>query len=117
MRTCIDCKALYEPTGVRQQRCEPCAVEHNRKKNLEYQHAFRARHRTPEDADRRERRTWRMDAERARFEMLHADGMSGSAIAKKIGRSHHTVLRHLARPEAQRRVGILRRLEMPELPC
>jgi DNA invertase Pin-like site-specific DNA recombinase len=84
--------------------------------NAEYQRQHRAHLRTPEDAERSLRRTWRMDATRSRFEMLHADGMSASAIAQKTGHSHHTVLRHLARPEARWRVGILRRTDMPELP-
>jgi DNA invertase Pin-like site-specific DNA recombinase len=115
-RPCVDCGALYEPRGARQQRCKSCGVKHNRRKNRENVAAFRARHRTNEDVERSERRTWKMDAARSRFEMLHADGMSPSAIAQKTGHSHHTVLRHLDRPEAQRRVGILRRLDMPELP-
>ena len=108
-RTCVTCGAMYEPSGVRQQRCKSCAVEHTRKKNLEYQHTFRQRHKT--DAKRR----MLPDAVFGRFEQLHADGMSATAIAKKTGHSHHTVLRHLARPEAQWRVGILRRTDMPEL--
>jgi hypothetical protein len=116
-KACIDCGAMYEPRGTRQQRCDHCAVEHDRKKNLEYQPAFRARHRTKEDAERIERRTWQMDAAKSRFETLFADGMSATAIARKTGHSHHSVLRHLARPEAQWRVGILRRTDMPELPC
>jgi hypothetical protein len=82
-------------------------VEHTRKKNLEYQHVFRQRHKT--DANPR----MLPDAERTQFEMLHADGMTASAIAQKLGHSHHTVLNHLARPEVQRRVAILR-LDGPE---
>jgi DNA invertase Pin-like site-specific DNA recombinase len=90
-------------------------VEHNRKKNLEYQHAFRARHRSKEFAAYIERKKWQMDAAKSRFELLAGDGMSATAIGEKTGHSHHTVLRHLARPEARWRVGILRRLDMPEM--
>jgi hypothetical protein len=116
-RTCIDCEALYAPRGPRQQRCQSCAVEHHRKKNLEYQHAFRARHRTPEDAERLQCRTWKLDGVKSRAEMLAGEGLSATAISKIVGCSHHSVIRHLQRPEAQWRVGILRRLDMPELPC
>jgi DNA-binding CsgD family transcriptional regulator len=116
-RTCIDCGGLYVPSGVRQQRCGICGFEHNRKKNAQYQTAFRARHRTKEEAERIQRRTWQLDGAKYRAEALHADGMSPSAIAQKLGCSHHTLLRHLARPEAQRRVAILRNTDMPELPC
>jgi DNA invertase Pin-like site-specific DNA recombinase len=56
-----------------------------------------------------------LDAARARFEMLAGDGMSATAIGQKTGHSHHTVLRHLAKPESQWRVGILMRLDMPEM--
>ena len=116
-RTCVDCGAMYEPRGTRQLRCGSCRAAHDRKMNAEYQRRHRARHRTREDVERSERRTWQMDAARSRFELLHADGMSATAIARKLRCSHHTVLRHLARPEAQFRVGILRRTDMPELPC
>ena len=117
MKTCVDCGGMYEPSGVRQQRCGPCAVEHRRKKNLDYVHAFRARHRTKEHIERIERRTWQMDAAKSRFEMLAGEGMSATAIGQKTGHSHHTVLRHLARPEAQWRVGILLRTDLPDQPC
>jgi DNA invertase Pin-like site-specific DNA recombinase len=115
-KPCVDCGGMYEPRGTRQQRCETCAVKRNRKKNLEYQHAFRVRHKTKEDAERSERRTWQMDAARSRFELLASDGMSATAIARKTGHSHHTVLEWLARPEAQWRVRLLR-IEPPEMPC
>ena len=109
-KVCAVCGAEYQPTSPRQQRCPPCAVLHTRKKNLEYQHAFRQRHKT--DANPR----MLPDAERTQFEMLHADGMTASAIAQKLGHSHHTVLKHLARPEARHRVEILRKTDMPQLP-
>ena len=116
-RTCVDCGLPYTPSGVGQLRCTNCRVEHTRRMNRLWQQDSRARHTSPQAIERSERRTWRMDAARTRFEMLHADGMSATAIARKLGYSHHTVLKHLAQPEAQRRVGILRRLDMPELPC
>lgn len=115
-RTCIGCGAIYEPSGVRQQRCTSCAVEHNRKKNLEYQHAFRARHRTAEESARIQRRTWKLDGMKSRAESLFADGLTATAIARQLGCSHHTLQRHLAQPEARWRVGILRRMDMPEMP-
>jgi hypothetical protein len=118
-RLCVDCNGAYRPTSPRQQRCQSCGVEHTRKKNLEYQHAFRARHRTAEEAERLQRRAWRLDGMKSRAESLHADGLSPSAIAVKLGCSHHTVLKHLAQPEARWRVDILRRTNVPEpeLPC
>jgi len=113
-RTCIDCGAMYELRGPRQERCQSCAVEHTRKKNLERQHAFRARHRTPEEAERIQRRTWRVELEKHSCEMLVSEGMSPSAAARKVHLSHHTILKHLATPEAQWRVAILRRTNVPE---
>jgi predicted nucleic acid-binding Zn-ribbon protein len=100
-RTCIDCGAMYEPSGVRQQRCGSCGVKHNQKKNRQYQRDFRAHHRTKADAERIERCTWRLEGAKSRAESLHADSMSPSAIAQKLGRSHHTVLKHLARPQLE----------------
>lgn len=110
-RTCIGCGAMYAPRSPSQQRCQSCAVEHNRAKNLEYQHAFRQRHKT----DPKPRVP---DTERGRFEMLHAEGMSANAIALELGRNRRTVAKHLARPDVQRRVALLR-LDgpEPELPC
>jgi len=116
LRTCVGCGAMYEPSGVRQQRCTSCAVEHTRKKNAEYQRQHRARHRSKEETAYQERRTWRLDANKARAEQLVADGLTPTACAERLGCSHHTVLRHLAQPEARRRVGILRRMDMPEMP-
>ena len=115
-RTCVDCRAMYEPRGPRQLRCQSCAVKHNRRQNAHYQATFRSRHRTPEYAERIQRKTWQMDAARSRFELLASDGMSATAIARKTGHSHHTVLEWLARPEAQWRVRLLR-IEPPEMPC
>ncbi len=115
LRACIDCGLMYEPTGVRQLRCKSCAPLHSRKKNLANQNAFRARHRTAEEAERVQRRAWQLDAAKFRAESLVADGMSPTAAAERAGISHHTVLKHLAQPEARRRVGILARLDMPEL--
>jgi len=115
-RKCITCDEAYVPRGPRQQRCTSCAVEHNRKKNLAYQHAFRARHRTPVETARIERRGWQLDGIKSHAESLHAEGLTATAIAQKLGCSHHTVLRHLDQPEARWRVGILRRTDMPELP-
>jgi DNA-binding CsgD family transcriptional regulator len=115
-RVCIGCGQLCEPGGPRQLRCKSCAAEHSRKKNLEYQHAFRARNRSPEDAARIERRGWWLDAMKYRAESLVADGMNPTACAERLGISHHTILKHLDSPEARRRVGILMRTDMPELP-
>lgn len=92
-RTCIDCGAMYAPSGVRQQRCGSCGAKHNREKNRQYVAEFRDRHRTKEEAERIQRRTWQLDAEKSRAESLFADGMTASAIAQKLGRSHHTVLK------------------------
>lgn len=118
MKTCIGCGVMYAPRGTRSQRCAPCAVEHHRLKNQEYQHAFRARHRSKEDAERIERRTWQMDAVKSRAESLVADGLTATACAVKLGCSHHTLLRHLEKPEVRRRVSILMRdTGEPELPC
>lgn len=115
-RQCIGCGAMYAPRGPRQQRCGICGVEHNREKSRQYQTASRARHRTTEDAERIQRRRWQLDGAKSSAESLHADGMSASAIAKKLGYSHHTILNHLAQPEASQRVGVLRRLRPePEL--
>jgi DNA invertase Pin-like site-specific DNA recombinase len=75
---------------------------------------FRERHRSPEEAERIQRRAWQLDGAKYRAESLFADGMSPSAIALQLRVSHHTLLRHLAQPEARWRVGILRRLDMPE---
>jgi len=93
-------------------------VEHNRKKNLEYQHAFRARHRTAEESARIQRRTWKLDGMKSRAESLFADGLTATAIAQRLGCSHHTILRHLAQPAARRRIGILiRTAVMPPEAC
>jgi DNA invertase Pin-like site-specific DNA recombinase len=116
-RPCLDCGMMYAPRGPRQQRCQGCAVEHARRKNCAHQRAFRARHRTLEETARIERRAWQLDGAKYRAESLFADGMSPSAIALQLRVSHHTLLRHLAQPEARWRVGILRRTDMPELPC
>jgi transposase len=87
--------------------------------NRLYQQDSRARHTSPQAIERSERRAWRMDAKKSRAEMLHAEGMTASAAAEYLGVSHHTVLRHLARPEVQRRVAILKKTNAPEpeLPC
>jgi len=117
-RTCIDCGVMYEPSGVRQQRCASCAAEHTRKKNCEYQRAFRARHRSPEEAERLQRRAWRLDGAKYRAESLVADGLSPSAAAEKLRVSHHTLIRHLSQPEAARRVALLvRDTGEPDQPC
>jgi DNA-binding CsgD family transcriptional regulator len=113
-KQCVDCGKPFTPVSNHQQRCADCGAAHNRRANAHYQAQHRARHRTKEDAERIQRRTWQLDAAKSRAESLHADGMSPSAIAQKLGCSHHTVLRHLAQPEARWRVGILRRLDMPE---
>jgi DNA-binding CsgD family transcriptional regulator len=79
--------------------------------------AFRVRHRTPAETARIERKGWRLDMAKYRCESLVADGWTPSAAAEKLGVSHHTILRHLSQPDAQRRVSILQRTDMPELPC
>jgi DNA invertase Pin-like site-specific DNA recombinase len=101
---------MFVPRGPNHLRCQACAVKHSRQQNAAYQHAFRQRH--PTNAKPRTV----PDAVRYQFEMLHAEGLTANAIAQKLGHSHHTVLKHLARPEARLRVDILRRLDMPELP-
>lgn len=113
-RTCVDCRALYEPR-TRQLRCQSCAVEHDRRKNRENVAAFRARHRSAETTERIRRRSWWLEGMKSRAESLVADGLSATACAERLGISHHTILRHLAQPEAQRRVRILRALDMPEM--
>lgn len=98
-------------------RCQSCAAEHNRAKNREHVRTFRERHRSPEEAERIQRRAWQLDGAKYRAESLVADGWTPSAAAEKLGVSHHTILRHLSQPDARRRVSILRRTDMPELPC
>jgi DNA invertase Pin-like site-specific DNA recombinase len=115
-RLCADCGGVYAPSGAQQQRCLPCGAVHTRRRNAELQRARRARRRTPQEAERIQRKAWRVQGAKYRAESLHADGMSPSAAALLLGISHHTILNHLAQPEAQRRVAILRRLDMPELP-
>ena len=112
-RSCIDCSSEYTPTSPRQQRCANCAMGHARKKNALYQAEHRRRERERESPESQCRQHGLSDFERSHFEMLAGNGLSGTAIAQKTQHSHHTVLRHLARPEAQRRVAILRRLDLP----
>jgi DNA-binding CsgD family transcriptional regulator len=91
---------------------------HNRKKNAQYQTAFRTRHRTQEETERIQRRTWQLDGAKYRAESLVADGMTASAAAEHLGVSHHTIIAHLSRPDARRRIGILMRdTGEPEQPC
>jgi hypothetical protein len=45
-------------------------VKRNRRKNLEYQHAFCSRHRNTEDAERIQHRICKLDGVKSRAEML-----------------------------------------------
>jgi hypothetical protein len=118
-RACIDCGAMYEPRTARQKRCESCRPAHDAEMNAECQRRHRACHRTPEEAERSLRRTWRMDAALSRIEMLVAEGLSPSAAAAKAGISHQAALRHVAKREVQARIMFLRYWDRPEpeLPC
>jgi len=44
------------------------------------------------------------DKEKARIEMLSANGATPSRIGRELQRSHHTIQGHLAKPETQERV-------------
>jgi hypothetical protein len=109
---------MYQPRGTRQVRCGACAVEHTRKKNRKNVAAFRARNRTDAENERIQRKIWRLDGAKFRSESLVADGWTPSAAAEHLGVSHHTIIAHLSRPDARRRIGILMRdTGEPEQPC
>ena len=114
-RTCEDCGAIYTPGGPRQQRCKSCAVRHDRRKNRENVAAFRARHRTPEQAERSERRKYLLAFDRQRIEALMGlEGLTASAAATKIGRGHHFALHHTRKPEVAARIAHMRFWDKPE---
>ncbi len=48
------------------------------------------------------------EEERTRATVLNASGKTPSAIARGMGRSHHTLQRFLAKPEVREQVGIQR---------
>ena len=109
-RTCIDCGGM--PAGPRQQRCGDCATEHARKKNANYQAEHRRRQRESGQTEMKPRTL--SDFTLSQIEQLHADGLSPSAAAERLGISHHSALRHLSRPEVEQRVAFLRRWNVPE---
>ena len=109
-RKCVACGVDYSPGGPRQERCKTCAVEHYRKKNLQYVHTFRQRH--PRDVIRQSIPEY----EHSEWEQLHANGESASEIAIRFSRSHHTVLAYLNKPAVRWRVACLRIEPPPELP-
>ena len=48
------------------------------------------------------------ETERERAKVLHASGKTPSAIAKGMGRSHHTLRKFLDKPEVREQVGVQR---------
>jgi Helix-turn-helix domain len=48
------------------------------------------------------------ETERERAKVLHASGKTPSAIAKSMGRSHHTLQKFLDKPEIQKQVSVQR---------
>ena len=48
------------------------------------------------------------ETERERAKVLHAGGKTPSAIAKGMGRSHHTLKKFLDKPEVREQVGVQR---------
>jgi hypothetical protein len=48
------------------------------------------------------------ETERERAKVLHASGKTPSAIAKGMGRSHHTLQKFLDKPEVQKQVSVQR---------
>ena len=53
-------------------------------------------------------RTSLNETEQERAKVLHASGKTPSAIAKDMGRSHHTLGKFLGKPEVQKQVSIQR---------